>query len=511
MDIPLGSTVTLAYSPGAITVLAVTSAMVSLDWPPNGNPEPGTSYEVWRDTQTGFINPVKTTISTSALLLNGLIPKTTYFFKVRSVNLGGVFSAFADISSAKTYSAPPGAITLYGTALGVSSVSWTWNDVSEEDGYRLISSTSGDISGGLAADVVNWPEINLSANTAYSRKATAFNISGGSTSTLVTRYTLAAPPTGFVLTEVCFTSAAVQWAAGTNPAGTNYEVRYWAAGGSTTTVTVAVTSAALTGLAGGTVVYTMVRALNGDNIPTSYDITLSTLIPSSADTISPDEDKLVTFQGPSGEVRIDIPKNTFAEAVGITGSTPAPQDCPLPTGGLKALPTPVCVEVVLDKPVQPEKYVEISVSYRDSDVSGLDESKLIIARYDAAHSAWVPLFSSRDAALNTVRGKADHFSVFQIMQSNPAQDLSNIAIGPNILRPSRDPGQLMTFRNLPAGARVRIYTLVGELLCDTNEDGTGNAVWNGRNRSGKQAASGIYIVLIEADGNKKVFRVAIER
>jgi len=509
-DVPLGSIVTLTYAPGATTVLAVTSAAISLDWLPNGNPEPGTSYEVWRDTQSGFINPVKATISTSALIIDGLASKTTYYFKVRSVGLAGEFSGFDDTISTKTYPAQPGAITLNGTALGVSSLSWTWNDAGGEDGYRVINSTGGNISGGLASYIINWPEINLSANTAYSRRIEAFNISGVSISALATRYTLAAPPIGFALAGVYFTSAAVQWSAGANPAGTNYEVEYWAAGGSTNTVTVAATSATLTGLEGGAFIYSMVRAINGDNIPTSYDITLSTLIPATVTTISSNEGKLVTFQGPSGEIRIDIPPNTFNEDVQITVRTPAPPDCQPATGDLTSLATPVCVELTLDKPLQPAKNVEISMSYRDSDTGGLDENKFVVAYYDNTHSAWVPILSIRDAAANKVTGEAGHFSVFQIMQAIPAQDLSKVTIGPNILRPSRAPSQLMTFRNLPAGARVRVYTLVGELLHDTTEN-AGLAVWNGRNRSGKQIASGIYIVLIEAGGKKKVFRVAVER
>ena len=165
----------------------------------------------------------------------------------------------------------------------------------------------------------------------------------------------------------------------------------------------------------------------------------------------------------------------------------------------------------MDKPVQPAKNVEISLSYRDGDLGGADKNKLVVARYDNEHSVWVPLFSSRDAGSNKVRGESNHFSIFQIMQSTPTQDLSNVTIGPNILRPGRDPGQSMTFRNLPEDARVRIYTLVGELLHDTAGDGTGIAVWNGRNQAGKPAASGIYIALIEAGGKKKVFRVAVER
>ena len=70
-----------------------------------------------------------------------------------------------------------------------------------------------------------------------------------------------------------------------------------------------------------------------------------------------------------------------------------------------------------------------------------------------------------------------------------------MTIGPNILRTSSNPGQVMTFRHLPSGARVRIYTIRGELLFDASDDGTGNAAWNGKNAAGRQVASGVYVAL----------------
>ena len=509
-DVFLGSTVTLVYAPGAAAVLSVTSAAVSLDWSPGGNPEPGTAYEVWRDTGPGFAHPATAESPASALLVGGLAPGTIYYFKVRSVNLAGVFSDFSGAISTRTYPAPPLPIALSGAALGVSSLSWTWGDAGEVDGYRVVSSTDGNISGVLAPGSVNWREEGLSANTAYSRKITAFNISGVYSSSAATLYTLAAPPSAFALAGVYPSSVALAWSGGANPPGTKYEVEYWTAGGSTAAVTVLSTGAALTGLEGGEL-YASVRALNGDNIPAACDLTLSTVIPATVRALPPNEDAVVVYQGPSGEVRLEVPKGSFNEAVNITLRSPAPGACPSPAGGLTALAMPVCVEVDLDRPGQPAKSAELSVSYRDSDLGGADESKLVLARYDASRSEWVPIFSGRDPAANRVWGQTGHFSVFQIVQSAPARDLSGVSVGPNILRPGRAPGQLMTFRNLPAGARVRIYTLVGELLRDTSEDGTGNAVWNGRNRSGAQAASGVYIALIEAGGKKKVFRVAVER
>jgi hypothetical protein len=102
-------------------------------------------------------------------------------------------------------------------------------------------------------------------------------------------------------------------------------------------------------------------------------------------------------------------------------------------------------------------------------------------------------------------------ALFAVLYLAPPTDLSEITVGPNPLRPTVFPGQLMVFRNLPAGASVRIYTYLGEKLADLTGDAAGIASWDGKNRRGSWVASGVYIVLVEGNGAKKTLRVAIER
>lgn len=505
----LGSTATLSYAPGLAAFLAVTSSAISLDWSPGGNPEPGTNYEVWLATSSAFLDPVKTPAAASFLQLGGLAARTTYYFKVRSLNLGGTGSGFNAAISTKTLPAPPGSIVFNGAAAGVSSITWAWDSAGDEVVYDLIDQAAGVVQGGIPGSASNWAELHLATNTAYTRKITAFNGSGGSSSTLITRYTLAAPPAGLELFASHSSSAVVRWSAAANPAWTSYEVKYWSAVGSTSTAIVSATSATLTGIEGQAAAHVQVRALNGDNIPTAF--TTLVFSPGAMETVLSAEEKLITYQGAFGEITVRIPRNTFDETVQMTVSAPGAQDCPSPAGGLRALTPPLCVQIRLNKSLQPARSVDIGVVYQDASLGGADEARLVLAHYNSAHSVWVPLASDRDTSGNKVTAKTDHFSVFQIMEAAAVPDLSRVTIGPNILRTGREPGQLMTFRNLPAGSRVRIYTLVGELLCDTAEDGTGNAVWNGRNRSGNQAASGIYVVLIEGKGEKRTFRVAVQR
>jgi len=73
---------------------------------------------------------------------------------------------------------------------------------------------------------------------------------------------------------------------------------------------------------------------------------------------------------------------------------------------------------------------------------------------------------------------------------------------PNPFRPGRG-GSFdaagITFRPVPAGARVRIYTLAGALVIELrDEDSDGLIAWNARNSSGKDVSSGVYLFVVDA-------------
>jgi hypothetical protein len=90
------------------------------------------------------------------------------------------------------------------------------------------------------------------------------------------------------------------------------------------------------------------------------------------------------------------------------------------------------------------------------------------------------------------------------------QTLSNVAIYPNPLRPAK--GQTaMHFYNLPGGARLRLYTLAGEKVNELTADDLGHVAWNGTNQTGREVASGVYFVEVEGAGDKKMFKIAVQR
>ena len=102
--------------------------------------------------------------------------------------------------------------------------------------------------------------------------------------------------------------------------------------------------------------------------------------------------------------------------------------------------------------------------------------------------------------------------VFRLMK-NKVKAFDDVKYYPNPIQPSKGLNYTkMNFLNMPAGTRIKIYTLLGQVVRDLEADANGTAVWDGKNNAGAKAASGVYIVYME-DGNrnKKRIKVAVER
>ncbi|MFH1725254.1 MAG: fibronectin type III domain-containing protein, partial [Elusimicrobiota bacterium] len=270
----LGSTVTLASIPGAISITTVASTTVGVDWLPNGNPEPGTQYELWRDTEAAFGQPLKTLVAASAHLAEGLSKETTYYFKARARNHTGLFSAFNAAVSTWTLIAPPGQPgTPAGATLGVSSIAWTWAAaVDVTIGYRVFSASSPESLAGSSAGTTFY-HTGLATNTAYGIVVGGVNAGGvGPLSAAATVYTLAVPPAGTAASAVEATSATLTWSLNTNPAATVAELERSTDNAVFAGVfTGGETSYTDYGLLGCTTYYYRARNRNGDGVPTGYD------------------------------------------------------------------------------------------------------------------------------------------------------------------------------------------------------------------------------------------------
>ncbi len=159
----------------------------------------------------------------------------------------------------------------------------------------------------------------------------------------------------------------------------------------------------------------------------------------------------------------------------------------------------------------------LSLSYPDANNDGIVDgtnvqaAQLLIYSYDPVSGQWTKQFpSSVDSVNHLVTGSTPHFSYFALFAPSaaPSNTVATVQVACNPLRPSCQP---QNFRNLPPGARLRIYAFDGALVKDMNADGSGNASWDGTNQSGAPVASGVYFVYAQGNGTTKTFKVAVER
>jgi hypothetical protein len=60
-------------------------------------------------------------------------------------------------------------------------------------------------------------------------------------------------------------------------------------------------------------------------------------------------------------------------------------------------------------------------------------------------------------------------------------------------------------------ARIRVFTVTGDVVTEFRADAQGEAVWDGRNASGNRVAGGVYLVVIQGEGGKKTIKIAVGR
>ncbi|MFA6316562.1 MAG: fibronectin type III domain-containing protein [Elusimicrobiota bacterium] len=407
--------------------------------------------------------------------------------------------------------------TLSGTALGVSSIAWTWSSTGNAAGFRLLNSTAGNISGDLASTLLTfnetaiWGTTLLSTNTAYTRYLAGFNELGASTSTGVTKYTASTSPFGSAFHNVGGSSVTLTWTPNSNPTGTTYQVGYWETGGTEATVSVTTETATITQLAGLTSYYFRIRSANGDSVYSGYDVTISSftkeVLVANA-TATPGSATSMSINTTAGVINVTFPAGTFDDsAPDLTVSVPAAYPA-APAADTTLTGTSLGVEITVSGGLQPLVPVEISIPFRDADLGGKNPTRLVIARYDTDRYVWVPLVSS--VGNNRVSALTNHLSTFQLMQSVPAEGLDQVKVFPNPMKPNKGDAA-MAFINLPADADLRVHTFRGELLRTFKSNNAGMASWDGKNSFGVPVGSGVYLVYIRGNGATRVIKAAIQR
>jgi hypothetical protein len=231
-------------------------------------------------------------------------------------------------------------------------------------------------------------------------------------------------------------------------------------------------------------------------------------------------------------VRVLIPANAYAEDFFLTLSTDgARPEITAANAKLAAVPgAPELLNSVSVTPydafgnlVQPNSACVVTLPYPDPDGDGivdragakLKASDLSVWLLDEGRKLWVKQTgASLNAAARSVSLPVSHFSNYALM-ALPDLDLDPVYAYPVPFRPNAgNPARygswtdLITFTNLPAYGKLRIYTVTGALVRELDIVPP-SMKWDVKNSAGETAASGVYLWEITAGTNRKTGKIVV--
>jgi subtilisin family serine protease len=169
------------------------------------------------------------------------------------------------------------------------------------------------------------------------------------------------------------------------------------------------------------------------------------------------------------------------------------------------------------------KPITIKISYTDDDndliLDGTETQikQLAIYSLDESKEEWIRLENVwYDYENKTVNALIEHFSIYSVLKTKDKPSVSQIIVYPNPCRINKQ--GYLKLGNLPNDSNtisIKIYDIRGKFIkkLDTNnlvKKIDGNVIeWDGKNKNGSKVASGVYLFLINYNGEKKKEKVAI--
>ena len=179
-------------APSVLTATAVSSSQINLSWTDNASDETGFAIDLATDvnfTQNLLTSTVGPNSGSSASAsVTGLSPGTTYYFRVRATNGGGV-SANSNTANATTMAViqPPAAPTaLSATAVSSGQINLSWTDnATSETGFAIdlatdVNFTQNMVTTTVGANTTLTSITGLSPSTTYYFRVRATNSGGAS-------------------------------------------------------------------------------------------------------------------------------------------------------------------------------------------------------------------------------------------------------------------------------------------------------------------------------------------
>jgi len=535
---PFNTNQTSTVTVGGVTNLtgtAVSSSAISWSWDEvDGS---GIYYEVF-DVTAGTQNVVYVgSTSYNYFMQQGLLANTSHTVTVNAAKdltgfgtVRGPVAVSRSIYSLTVQPLPATPNVFTNVSTGSFTAYWITNGNPEGTLYKLLLSTHSDFveysSFSTTGDSLDFT--GLLPNERYFVQITALNGAGaeGTPLDLGSKYTLARAPLAVIPVATTMSGVTLGWETADNSSTTIYEVR-----GTTENFTLSVTTyvpfaalytqnyVQLTGLLTGTSYYFDVAARNGDGkvtariqaVPSAFTLAGPQSAPAGSVGGTSDPTVATTITGtlPNGRaVSMYIPAGAFPSPTAIAISSSNLNPCGYLVGG-----QPITVSVYSQDGAQPQTPVNLTLYYNSAEsIAAIDanRNRMVIARYNPVSGQCLPLETVIDTGPRTITATLNHFSLFQLIVRNASTSLADVLVYPNPFYTNRGNG-FVTIANIPAAAKVRIYTLSGEKVWDGTAGTTGIIIWKGVNKSGELVASGIYLAVIDSSAGKKVLKLAVER
>jgi fibronectin type 3 domain-containing protein len=177
----VSATIVDAAGPTSVAAVAISSTQIDLTWN-DVTTETGYRVEGSPDGSSGWVTLATTGQDVTTHSDGGLLPGTTYYYRVIATNAGSD-SGPSDVASATT-KPDPASPAVMKTVHGATQIDLTWTDVADETGYRIERSADG--AGGwitlatTGQDVVRYRDAELVPGTTYYYRVFATNADGDS-------------------------------------------------------------------------------------------------------------------------------------------------------------------------------------------------------------------------------------------------------------------------------------------------------------------------------------------
>ncbi|MBI5631159.1 MAG: fibronectin type III domain-containing protein [Elusimicrobia bacterium] len=489
----------------------------------------------WSWVDPGGVNFYKVYNSTTGAVI--ATPNTNVFQdtglstnSVRSVYVSAVTQAGEGPLSASattfTLSAIPLAVSppILNVTTGSFTGIWNTNENPAGTTFEMIVS-SGDAvvstitTTGFSASVADL----ASPAMPFDVKVRSLNGDSVASSYLVlgTTSTLANPPTSLTVLGTTPSSISVSWNSNNNSSSATYQVTYSTDNFVTHVSTPLAfskqsnqTALVLSSLLTGTTISIRVAAQNLSGLASAFSNTVTTApfnggVPAGSlgGTVLTTQNNIIEGTlGNSRYVKLTVPAKSFASDVFVTVSSFTVPPSPCGAGGAN-----IGLSITPRPTMQPVGPVFLTFSFADAELAAvpIPAGEATFMRVDDS-GACVPLQTVVDSVNHRMTVQLNHFSQFQVVRVSPSTSVEQARVFPNPFMPNRGHGYV-TFSQMPAGARVRVFTLRGELVFEGQANGSGLMIWGGVNLYGRPAASGVYLATLEFNGQKKVHKVVVLR